>query len=182
MLGGDHLKASPVARFLRGIGSAGPPALLVVVLLVALVWGRRLPGEGALTLPVGVPGGATRAVLVVHPDDCPTNWRFLELLGNPAIGRRIRVVRIAPPTDGAVERLRSRLPEELRQIPIQHLTVDDRRALGRLGYRSGPLLLLFDDDARLRAIEPAPSHPREFVALGRRLQGRSFGDPAVVPN
>ncbi len=139
---------------------------------IRVIGGRHAGGgpTGPLRLPSAPASATQRGILVIHPDDCPSNLRFLELLGHPEISARIQVVRVASPVREGMGGLRDRLPRHLRDRPIVALGAGDRRAIGRLGYRFGPLLLLYDERARLRSIEPAPESPIELMRLGRRLR------------
>ncbi len=156
-------------------------AVIGAAVLVAAHHWTAVGAQAPLALPVDSSGGPLRGILVVHPDDCAGNLRFLDLLGHADVRRRVEVVRVASPTPSGVERLRERLPPHLQGLATVALGAADRRAIGRLGYRYGPLLLLYDDQARLRAIEPAPSSPVEMIRMGRRLRGRAAGSPPESP-
>lgn len=107
-------------------------------------------------------------VLVLHPDDCTSAWRFLELLARPTVHARLPVVAIITTARARDRQWRDRLPRALRNAPDYTLTRKAAAALGPLGLQGVPSLLVFREQ-KLVGIERTPLNAVDFVELGRRL-------------
>jgi len=120
-------------------------------------------------------------VLVIHPDDCRSVWRFLDLLARPQAWKRMPVSVIVLRADSAASpNWRDDLPEPLRGVPATRLNQHAAQALRPLGVLAAPSVLVFRAGA-LTAIERTPLDPNSYIDLGRRLEGRPPLPQEAVP-
>jgi hypothetical protein len=142
-------------------------ASLALALGVGL--GARAPSAG-LVGQLGMESVAAQdfGVLVLHPDDCASAWRFLELLARPTVRTRFPIGAIITTARPSGAQWRDRLPGPLQNAPVYPLTRKAALALGPLGLQGVPTLLVFRNQL-LVSIERAPRDALEFVELGRRL-------------
>lgn len=179
-------KTNTSQRF--GLDARRRRALLWVVGVAAsAVAGHRLgapAGPVSLVDLLGVPDTehSEYGVLVLHPEDCPSAWRFLDLLARPAVLSRVPVVAIVATAGAEDPNWREAMPRVLRKVPVLELSRGAAAALAPLGLQGIPTLLIFRD-GQLVGLERSPATAMEFVALGRRLDPQ-LGKPRLsdVPN
>ncbi len=135
---------------------------------------NRAPATLTAHLEVADPVPPKSGVLILHPDDCQSAWRFLELLARPAVRARLPLVAIRTTAHSSDEQWVQRLPTALRTVDRRPLTRSASIALAPLGIAGIPTLLVFDG-SNLVAVERVPPDPMAFVQLGRRLDPRLAG-------
>ncbi len=108
------------------------------------------------------------AALVLHVDDCNGNFRMFNLLHRTEVRGAIGMAVIwyaGSITDST--RIRSALPEWMHATPLRPVPPHVVRDLARLGHRTTPVLVMLDEEHRLRLTTQSPRSPREFAGLQR---------------
>jgi hypothetical protein len=122
-------------------------------------------------------GAPIHATLLLQKADCTGNLRMLQLLSPAATERRLALQRIwftGQATDSSA--IRSALPAWAGTVPIEHIPAHALKALRQLGHRSTPVLIVQDQEGRLRFVSQSPRSAREFAGLRRIVQSLTWID------
>lgn len=120
-------------------------------------------------------GGAIRSAIVLQRSDCEGNLRMLDLLHRPDVRERLRLAVIwyvGPTGDSAV--IRALLPSWTQHVPLQEAPVAALRELAQLGHRGTPLLVVLDQEGRVRLTTQSPRSAREFAGLRAIVEGLTW--------
>jgi|APMI01.1.fsa_nt_gi hypothetical protein len=163
-------------RFLTWSG-AGLLLLLAGVLVDAsrAAPARLRPPSPVLGVGVGPPGSPLRAAMVLQKADCSGNLRTLELLHRGAVREQLALATIwfaGPASDSTT--IRSLLPSWTGRVPLRPVPNDVLAQLKALGHHSTPVLLIFDQEGRVRLTTQTPRSPREYAGLRRAIEGLTW--------
>lgn len=164
-------------RFLTWTGAG-----LVMVLASAAIDHSRATPAGALrsaaadtrTLSNGEP---IRAAVVLQRSDCSGNLRLLELLHRRGVGGRVTLSvlwYVGDARDTTV--MRRLLPAWTARVALNPVPRPALRELALLGHRSTPVVILYDQEGRVRLTSQSPRSPREFAGLRRAIEGLTWID------
>src|SRR5690606_2019301 len=106
------------------------------------------------------------AYLIARAGDCESHYELLRHLQRPSIARTTRTGgALLVGSRTAVRESAARLHRELPSVAARRMSVLERRLLWRIGYRSTPMLVVFDvSSGHVRFAAPAP------LTIDRRLQ------------
>jgi len=117
------------------------------------------------------------AAAVIQREDCASNLIMFDVLKRPSLAGAIDLKVIwwlGNPRD--TMGVRGLLPAWAQQIALRPVPTDALRDLKRLGHRSTPMLIVFDESNRVRLVSQSPRSNRELVGLLRILEGMSWSD------
>ena len=143
----------------------------------------RGPAQGAVNIAGEVrrvhelPGSSNQpafGMLVLHPDDCRSAWRMLDLVARDDVQAHWPVQRILLRADTIDGSWRRTLPENLSRTPAAVAQGAELRTTEVLGVDRAPALLLYRG-GWLAGVERMPISAREFVRMGRRLLPNGSG-------
>lgn len=138
-------------------------------------WRAGLPEALAAVSTARGPGARVQAAIVLQLADCSGNLRLLHLLHLPSVESRLSLAIIwyqGPVTDSSD--IRARLPAWTRASPLRPVPKGVVRDLARMGHRTTPLLLVVDDEARIRLVSQSPRTAREVAGLRRIVEGLTY--------
>lgn len=158
-------------------------SIVIIALLLAGVvvdTARATPRGGLRTgmaphLPPAIPGARIQSAILVQRSDCTGNIRMLELLHRATIVERLQlaVIWYAGPANDSSE-IRQLLPNWTRQIPLQPVPRGALRELAQLGHRGTPMLIVLDQEGRIRFTTQSPRSSREFAGLRNIIEGLTW--------
>ena len=98
------------------------------------------------------------AYLIVRAGDCESHYDLLRHLGRPSLTRTTQTGgALLLGSRTAVRKATARLHRELPSVAARRMSVLERRLLWRTGYRSTPMLVVFDvSSGNVRFAVPAP--------------------------
>lgn len=115
------------------------------------------------------------AALVLQADDCSGNFRMFNLLHRRDVREAIGVAVVwYAGAAGDSARIRAALPAWMRATAIKPVPPAVVFELARMGHRTTPVLLMLDDDKRLRFATQSPRSAREFAGLQRIITGLTW--------
>lgn len=165
----DAARAKPGKSLATSIAEYAPDSTTPFVSAPASEPARSTPRSSAVR-PLA-------AALVLHVDDCSGNFRMFNLLHRQEVRGAIAMAVIwyagTVSDSGAV---RSALPGWMRNAPLQPVPMHVVRELARLGHRSTPVLLMLDEEQRLRLTTQSPRSPREFAGLQRIITSLTWSE------
>jgi hypothetical protein len=121
------------------------------------------------------PDARLRSAVLLQRSDCSGNLRLFELLHRGDIRERLRLGVIwyaGSPADSTD--IRTLLPRWTANTPLRPVPRPVLAELASLGHRSTPLVVLFDQEGRVRLTSQSPRSPREFAGLRRALEGLTW--------
>jgi hypothetical protein len=122
-----------------------------------------------------LPGSRIQAAVLLQKADCSGNVRMLDLLNQPDVRDRVRLAvlwHVGPPSDTLA--IRALLPAWTRSVPLESAPAAAIGELKQLGHASTPLLVVLDQEGRVRLTTQSPRSPREFAGLRRIIEGLTF--------
>lgn len=125
--------------------------------------------------PAFLPGAPVQAAVVLQLSDCTGNLRLLDLLNRPEVSERLRLAVLwyaGPVGDSAG--IRRLLPNWSAGSPLRPVPAAVLGELRRLGHRHTPLLIVMDQEGRVRLTSQSPRSPREFAGLRRVIEGLTW--------
>ena len=121
------------------------------------------------------PGAPIQSAVVIQRADCAGNIRLFDLLHRREVRERLALAviwYIGPPADtGAI---RSLLPAWTQHTPLQRVPSTVMAELMRLGHRSTPVVVVLDQEGRIRLTSQSPRSPREFAGLRQIIEGLTW--------
>ncbi len=120
-------------------------------------------------------GAPVRAAVLLQAADCTSNLRVLHLLNRAGVrdGITLSVIwYVGPAADSSA--IRPLLPPWASQVPLVHVPKPVLKDLARLGHTSTPLLLVLDQEGRVRFTSQSPRSSREFAGLRRIIEGLTW--------
>lgn len=163
-------------RILHWIGAA------VVLLLVGALWDavratRLAAGRASLlsASTVTTPGTPLQSAVLLQESDCTGNLRVLDVVHHPALADRLSLTTlwfVGPVSDST--RIRALLPSWTRTVPLRAASRAITREFARLGHTTTPVLVLYDQQGRVRLTTQSPRTPREFAGLRRAIDGLTW--------
>ncbi|MBY0490844.1 MAG: hypothetical protein K2R93_13465 [Gemmatimonadaceae bacterium] len=162
-------------RFLIGSGAG-----LSVLLASAAIDHSRVAPSSALrsasadtrTVLTGEP---LRAAMLLQRSDCSGNLRMFDLLHRRGVGERVRlgvIWYVGDPRDSTI--IRRLLPAWTRHADLKPAPRAVIRELATLGHRSTPVVIMYDQEGRVRLTSQSPRSPREFAGLRRAIEGLTW--------
>ncbi len=120
-------------------------------------------------------GGPVRAAILLQAADCTSNLRILHLLHRPTVrdGLQLSVIWYAGPTADSLA-IRPLLPAWTSRTPLRAVPASVLKELARLGHTSTPLLVVLDQEGRVRFTSQSPRSSREFAGLRRIIEGLTW--------
>jgi len=165
-------RVAPLRRMQLGDGGLRwLMAWVAATAVAALVgWGLGTPRAVGLESQLGLTDLELQhyGVLVLHPDDCTSAWRFLHLLARPSVRANLPIASVFLTGKPETPDWRRGLPAAFSDVPALPLPKAASRSLGPLGLTGTPTLLVFSN-GQLVSIERSPASGPEFVRLGRKL-------------
>jgi hypothetical protein len=110
------------------------------------------------------------AYVIFQAADCESRLDFLALFDRAAIVSRVRARQLVFVGDASdLARIERDFGPRAHGLPIS--LADDRlgAALGQIGARTTPMLVLLDDSGAVRFVSPGPRTPTEYVGLAHSL-------------
>lgn len=115
------------------------------------------------------------AAIVLHADDCSSNLRTMYLLHRAAVREKIRLAVIWYAGDVSDSlRIRPLLPSWAQDVPLRRIPRAAVGELKRLGHHSTPMLVVLDQDGRIRFTTQSPRSSREYAGLQRIIEGLTW--------
>jgi hypothetical protein len=131
--------------------------------------------QAGLADSVPKPGERLRATVLLQLSDCGGNLRMLDLLARADIPERLRLSTIwYVGNDRDTVSMRQLLPRWSRLVPLQRAPPRVLKELAFLGHKSTPVLVLFDQEGRVRLTSQSPRTPREFAGLRHAIEGLTW--------
>ena len=125
--------------------------------------------------PVPVPGTPIQAAFVLQEADCSGNLRMLNALHRADVRESIHLgVIYYAGSIGDSTVIRSRLPHWASTTPLVPLTQELYAELKRLGHNSTPILIVLDQERRIRFTTQSPRTSREFAGLLHIIKGLTW--------
>lgn len=120
-------------------------------------------------------GGPVRAAVLLQAADCTSNLRILHLLHRPAVrgGVHLSVIWYSGPAADSLA-IRPLLPAWASRTPLRAVPASVLKELARLGHTSTPLLVVLDQEGRVRLTSQSPRSSREFAGLRRIIEGLTW--------
>ncbi len=121
------------------------------------------------------PDGRLRSAVLLQRSDCTGNLRLFELLHRGDVRERLRlgVIWYAGATTDSTA-IRALLPRWTSTTPLRPVPRRVLAELASLGHRSTPLVVLFDQEGRVRLTSQSPRSSREFAGLRRAIEGLTW--------
>jgi len=121
------------------------------------------------------PGRPIQAAVVLQKQDCSGNLRVLDLVHRRRVRDQLslRVIWYAGPA-GDSSYIRNVLPPWTRHIPLLPLERSLFSSLEALGHSTTPLLIVLDQDDRVRFVSQSPRSSREVAGLSRIIDGLTW--------
>lgn len=132
----------------------------------------RAAATGTKTLLTGEP---VRAAVVLQRSDCTGNLRLFELLHRRGVGERLALNvlwYVGEARDSVV--IRRLLPAWTRRVALSPVPRSALNELALLGHRSTPVVIVYDQEGRVRLTSQSPRSPREFAGLRRAIEGLTW--------
>jgi hypothetical protein len=126
-------------------------------------------------LPSLRPGTPLQAAVLLQRTDCSGNVRVLDLLHRDEVHPRLHLAVIwfvGPAVDTLA--IRAQLPQWTASTPLRHVPGDALHELHRLGHQSTPVLVVLDQESRIRLTTQSPRSLREFAGLRRIVEGLTW--------
>ena len=120
-------------------------------------------------------GDPLAAALLPQRQDCTGNLRLLTWLNQARHRGALRLTvlwHVGPPGDSVA--IRALLPHWTRTVPLLPAPTTALADLKRLGHRSTPVLILQDQEGRIRLATQTPRSPREAAGLRRAIEGLTW--------
>ncbi len=120
-------------------------------------------------------GEPVRAAVLLQAVDCTGNLRILHLLHRTAVRDELRLSVIwfvGPASDSLT--IRPLLPAWAATVPLHAAPRPVLNDLARLGHTSTPLLVVLDQEGRVRFTSQSPRSSREFAGLRRIIEGLTW--------
>lgn len=120
-------------------------------------------------------GGPVLAAVLLQAADCAGNLRIVHLLNRAGVrdGVQLAVIWfVGPASDSLV--IRRLLPAFTAHVPLRQAPPTALAELRRLGHTSSPLLLVLDQEGRVRFASQSPRSSREFAGLRRIIEGLTW--------
>jgi hypothetical protein len=162
-------------RFLQWSGAA-----VVILLAGVLVDSARATPSAGLRHPVrraeaAAPDRRLGSAVLLQRTDCSGNLRLLDLLARSDVAERVqlRVIWFVGPATDSVE-IRSLLPRWTRSVPLKGVPTRVVSELALLGHRSTPVIVMYDQEGRVRLTSQSPRSLREFAGLRRAIEGLTW--------
>jgi hypothetical protein len=148
----------------RAVPAATIPASLTASIHPAHTLGARL------TL-----GEPVRAAVLLQAADCTGNLRILHLLNRRGVreGLQLSVIWYVGPAEDSMT-IRPLLPSWAAQVPLRTAPPSVVKERARLGHTSTPLLVVLDQEGRVRFTSQSPRSSREFAGLRRIVEGLTW--------
>jgi hypothetical protein len=128
----------------------------------------------AHTLPF-LPGTPVQAAVILQRHDCTGNLRLFDLLNREDIRPRLRTAVIWYAGDhGDSTRIRPLLPPWTTRVTLRPVPRPVLAELRRLGHTQTPILVVLDQDGRIRFTTQSARTPREFAGLRRIVEGLTW--------
>lgn len=153
---------------------------VVLMLASAAVDHSRVSSPGALRVAANdtrtlITGEPVRAAVVLQRSDCTGNLRLFELLHRRGIGERLALNvlwYIGDARDSVI--IRRLLPAWTKHVSLTPVPQSALKELALLGHRSTPVVIVFDQEGRVRLTSQSPRSPREFAGLRRAIEGLTW--------
>jgi hypothetical protein len=118
------------------------------------------------------------AYLVVQADDCASSLKMLTLFERPPVKARVGLAQLLlVGTAGDLVRARRLLGGTGTGAPIRLADERVRRALGAVGYRATPFVVVTDRSGAVKLTAQAPATPEEYVAFGHLFASLAAREP-----
>ncbi len=112
-----------------------------------------------------------QAAFVLQKKDCSGNLGMLDLLRRSRV-RDVLSMRVlwyvGPATD--TSDIRSSLPEWTKDVPLEPIPMSMILSLRGLGHQSSPMLIILDQEDRVRLVTQSPRTSRESAGLLRVIE------------
>lgn len=122
-----------------------------------------------------LPGARIQTAVLLQRSDCNGNMRMLDLLQRREVRDRLRVAvlwHVGPSTDTSA--IRALLPSWTKSVALRQAPAAAINELRQLGHASTPLLIVLDQEGRVRLTTQSPRSPREFAGLRRIIEGLTW--------
>jgi len=133
---------------------------------------RHVASAPGTTLTRGAP---VHAAALLQAKDCTGNLRVLHLLNRASVRDNLTlsvIWYVGPVADSTI--IRSLLPSWTAAIPLRPVPTTVKHDLARLGHTSTPLLVVLDQEGRVRFTSQSPRSSREFAGLRRIIEGLTW--------
>ncbi len=133
--------------------------------------------RGSLSPYVGtlMPGAPIQAAVLLQRTDCTGNTRMFDVMNRPDIRDRLQLAVLwYVGADRDTSDIRALLPAWTRHTPLQRIPHGALTDLTRLGHRSTPILVVLDQDGRIRFTSQTPRSAREFAGLRQIIEGLTW--------
>ena len=140
---------------------------------------RATPASGLRDVAEGAqapsPGGRLHSAVLLQRTDCTGNLRLLDLLARGEVAERLelRVIWFVGQATDTLE-IRRLLPAWTQAVPLRAAPTHVISELSRLGHRSTPVVVLYDQEGRVRLTSQSPRSLREFAGLRRAIEGLTW--------
>ena len=126
-------------------------------------------------VPPLVPGVPIQSAILVQRSDCTGNIRMLDLLTRSSVSDRLQlaVIWYDGPSGDSVP-IRQLLPAWTRNVALKPVPARALRELARLGHRGTPLLMVLDQEGRIRFTSQSPRSSREYAGLRKIIEGLTW--------
>lgn len=131
--------------------------------------------EFAPYLPKMLPGAPIQAAVMLQLSDCSGNLRILDLLHRTSVREQLHLAVLW--YTGNVQdssRIRTLLPLWTSHTPLRPLPTAVYRELAGLGHNSTPMLVVLDQNGRVRFTTQSPRSSREFAGLRNIIEGLTW--------
>lgn len=124
-------------------------------------------------------GNSFRALVYLQPSDCQGNLALVRpILALSEDRSPMSVVFVDISRESADSSIRSLLPNSMRSFPVRRITSAERKRLQHLGVKESPVVLVVDEQERVRMMLTAESEPWLRVAQARAVRHLIDGDPS----
>ncbi len=120
-------------------------------------------------------GGPVLAAVLLQAQDCTGNLRVLDLLHRPAVrdGVQLAVIWYVGPVADSIT-IRGLLPDWSAQVPLRAAPPAVLKELAGLGHTTSPMLVVLDQNGRVRLASQSPRSSRELAGLRRIIEGLTW--------
>ena len=122
-----------------------------------------------------LPGARIQTAVLLQRSDCSGNMRMLDLLQRADVRDQLRLAviwHVGPSSDTMA--IRALLPAWTRAVALRRAPTAAINELRQLGHASTPLLVVLDQEGRVRLTTQSPRSPREFAGLRRVIEGLTW--------